>query len=131
MELKGLIDSPLPRALADAVSDLSELVGKQIQLAKAEIATNISSGIAASAWVLAAALLFLLAALLVVEAAVFGVASFGIGLHWACLIVAAALAAVGAGFIVYARSVSRHALTPARTIRQINKDITAAKEQLR
>jgi hypothetical protein len=58
MELKGLIDSPLPRALADAVSDLSELVGKQIQLAKAEIATNISSGIAASAWVLAAALLF-------------------------------------------------------------------------
>ena len=131
MEAKVLANSTLPRAVVDALSDFSDLVGKQIQLAKAEIATNISSGIAASAWMIAAALLFLLAGFLVVEAVVFGIASLGIALHWACLIVAAALAAIGVGLIVYARSTSRNALTPARTIRQINKDISAAKEQLR
>jgi uncharacterized membrane protein len=131
MEVKVLANSTLPRAVADALSDFSELVSKEIQLAKAEIAANISSGIAASAWLIAAALLILLAGFLVVEAAVFGIASFGIALHWACLIVAAAVAAIGAGLIFYARSTSRNALTPARTIRQVNKDISAAKEQLR
>jgi uncharacterized membrane protein YgcG len=131
MDPRALTNSTLPRAIADAVSDLSELVAKQIQLAKAEIAANISSGVAASAWAIAAALFFLFAALLIVEAAVFAIASLGIPLYWACVIVAAVLAAIGAGLIVYARSVSPNALSPARTLRQINKDITAAKEQLR
>jgi hypothetical protein len=77
MEVKVLANSTLPRAVADALSDFPELVSKEIQLAKAEIAANISSGIAASAWLIAAALLILLAGFLVVEALVFGIASLG------------------------------------------------------
>jgi hypothetical protein len=131
MPIEGTAKSTLSRTLADTLGDFSDLIAKQIQLAKAEIAANISSGLLASVWLIAAALLFLLAGLLVIEAAVFGIASLGIALHWASLIVAAALAAIGAGLLFYARSAARDALIPERSIRQIGRDISAAKEQLK
>lgn len=123
--------STLSRTLADTLGDFSDLIAKQIQLAKAELTANINSRLLASVWFIAAALLFLLAALLVIEAAVFSIASMGIALHWASLIVAAALAAIGAGLLFYARSAARDALIPERSVRQISRDIIAAKEQLK
>jgi hypothetical protein len=130
MAPETLAKSTLTRTLADVLGDFSDLVAKQIQLARAEITANISSGILAGVWLAVAALLFLLSAVLVIEAAVFGIASTGIALHWACLMVAALLAAIGGGILFYARSVTRDALTPSRSIRQMNKDISAAKEHL-
>ncbi len=130
MKPEALAQSTLTRAMADVLSDFSDLVAKQIQLARAEITANISSGILSSIWLVLAALLFLVAGILVVEAAVFSIASTGIALHWACLMVAAAVAAIGGGMLVYARSLARDTLTPSRSIRQINKDISAAKEHL-
>jgi uncharacterized membrane protein len=127
---EALAKSALTRTLADALGDFSDLVAKQIQLARAEITDNISNGILASIWLVVAGVLFLLAGVLVVEAAVFGLASTGIALHWACLMIAALLAATAGGILLYARSVARDTLTPARSIRQMNKDILAAKEHL-
>jgi Putative Actinobacterial Holin-X, holin superfamily III len=130
MAPETLAKTALARTLADVLGDFSDLIAKQIQLARAEITANISSGILASTWLGLAALLFLLAVVLVIEAAVFGIANTGIALHWACLMVAAVLAGVGGATLVYARSVARDTLTPARSIRQMNKDISAAKEHL-
>jgi hypothetical protein len=127
----GLRKAPLPRTLADALGDFADLVSKQIQLARAEMTANISSALFASAWVIVAALLFLLAGVLLIEGAVFALASMGIALYWSCCIVAAVLAVVGAGLFIYARSAAQDALTLARSIRQINKNVHAAKEQLR
>jgi hypothetical protein len=125
-----LAKSTLTRTLADLLGDFSDLVAKQIQLARAEVTANIGSGILASIWLIAAALVLLLAGVLVIEAAVFAIASTGIALYWACLMIAALLAVVGGGILLYARSVARNKLIPARSIRQINKDIIAAKEHL-
>jgi uncharacterized membrane protein (GlpM family) len=116
--------------LADVLADTSDLFSKQIQLAKSEVMANLRRGVRASVWTIAAGFLFLLTAILVLEAAVFGIASAGIAVHWAFLIVAAVLAAIGLGLMLYSRQLMRDALVPERSVRQINKDISVAKEQL-
>jgi Putative Actinobacterial Holin-X, holin superfamily III len=72
----------------------------------------------------------LIAGLLVVEAAVFAIASFGLALHWACLVVAAVLAAAAIAAFSYGRSAMDDDLIPKRSVRQISQDIRTAKEQL-
>lgn len=131
MASEALGKTGLARSLADVLGDVSDLLSKQIQLAKSEIMANIGRGVRTAVWAGAAAFLFVLAAILVVEAIVFGIASAGIALHWACLIVAAVLAIIGAALLMYARSAAANALVPERSIRQVNRDISVAKEQLR
>jgi hypothetical protein len=72
----------------------------------------------------------LIAGLLVIEAAVFGIASFGIALHWSCLIVAAILAVAAGTAYAMGRSDLDAPLTPNRTIGQLKKDVTTAREQV-
>ena len=122
--------STLTRTLANVLTDFSDLVAKQIELGRAEISANISSAVQASLWLMGAVVLFVMAAGLLIEAAVFALASTGVALQWACLIVAAVLAVVGIGLFFYGRAAAHRGLTPARSIRQINKDISAAKEHL-
>ena len=123
-------DTALVHTLADVLGDVSDLVQKEIRLARAELAEKVTSGMQASLWMVVAGFLGLVAALLVIEAIVFALASLGLALYWACLLVAAVLAAGGAGAFAYGRSAVRQMLVPARGIRQINEDIRTAKEQL-
>ena len=130
MAYERLRNSGLTQALSDLFGDLGDLVQKEIQLAKAEITDKITSRLRASVWMVSAGLLGLIAALLVVEAAVFALASLGLELHWACLLVAAVLAAAGAAAFYHGRSVAETELLPTRSVRQITQDIKTAKEQL-
>ena len=100
---------------------------KELRLAKAEVTENISARLQAGAWMVAAAALAFIAILLVVEAAVFAVASYGLALHWSCLVVAAVLAAAGAAAFSRGRSQSDRQLFPTR---QVSRAIQTAKEQL-
>jgi small-conductance mechanosensitive channel len=125
-----LQNSGLTLAVTDLFVDLADLAQKELQLAKTEITEKITSRLRASVWMVVAGVLGMLAALLVVEAAVFAVASFGLALHWSCLLVAAVLAALGAGAFYYGRSVADEELLPRRAARQITQDIKTAKEQL-
>jgi nitrate reductase gamma subunit len=131
MTPEALGKTGLARSLADVLGDISDLLVKQIQLAKSEVMANIGRGVRAGIWAGAAAFLFMLAAVTAIEALVFGIASTGIALHWACLMVAAVLAVIGIVLLIYARSAAANALIPERSIRQVNKDISVAKEQLR
>ena len=117
-------------AVTALLADLSDLVQKELRLAKAEVADNISARLQAGAWMSAAAALAFIAALLVVEAAVFALASYGLALHWSCLVVAAVLAAAAAAAFSRGRSLSDRELLPNRTIKQVSRDIQTAKEQL-
>ena len=117
MTPEALGKTRLARSLSDAVADTSDLFSKQIQLAKSEVMADIGRGVRASVWTIAAAFLF-------------GIASAGIAVHWACLMVAAVWAAIGLGLIVYSRQFMRNALVPERSVRQFNKDISVAKEQM-
>jgi hypothetical protein len=50
-----LRNSGLVRALIDLLADLSDLVQKEIRLARAEVTENISAKLRASAWMVAGA----------------------------------------------------------------------------
>jgi hypothetical protein len=128
--VEHLKNSALPRALSDVVGDLADLIQKEMQLARAEISAKLSIKIWAGAWMAIAAGLALIAILLVIEGIVFGIATFGIPLHWACLIVAAVLAVAAALAYAKGQANAREELTPTRTIHQVKRDIATAKEQL-
>jgi hypothetical protein len=130
MALDHLQNSGLTRALTDLLADLAELVQKELQLAKTEIAEKITARLRASAWMVAAGVLGMVAALLIVEAAVFAIASFGLALYWSCLVVAAIFVAGAAAAFYHGRSLTEEELLPSRTARQITQDIKTAKEQL-
>ena len=125
-----LKNQALPRALSDVVADLADLFQKELRLAKAELSEKLSIKAWAGVWMAAAAFFALVAVTLVVQAAVFAVATFGFAMHWSCLIVATVLAAVGAAAFAKGRADAAEDLTPNRTIHQVKQDIAIAKEQL-
>jgi hypothetical protein len=130
MAHERLWNSGLTRALADLFADLADLLRKELQLAKTEITEKITSRLRASVWMVVAGVVGLVAALLLVEAAVFAIASFGLALHWSCLLVAAVLAAGAAAAFYHGRSIAEDEFLPARTVKQVTQDIKTAKEQL-
>jgi putative superfamily III holin-X len=131
MAVDHLQNSSLTRAVTDLLADLTELVRKELHLAKTEITEKITSRLRASIWWMVGAGIFgLIAALLVVEAAVFALSSFGLALHWSCLLVAAVLIAIAAAAFFHGRSLADDELLPSRTVRQIAQDIKTTKEQL-
>jgi hypothetical protein len=126
----ALRNSEVTRALSDLLADLSDLVQKEIRLAKAEIGEKITSRLQASVWMVAAGFIGVVAMLLVVEAAVFALVAYGLQPYWACLLMAVVLAAGAAAAFFHGRSMANEELTPTRTVKQVSEDIRIAKEQL-
>jgi VIT1/CCC1 family predicted Fe2+/Mn2+ transporter len=130
MAIEHLRESALPRALSDVLSDLSDLVQKEMRLARAEISAKISAKVRAGVYMSAAGFLGLIALFLALQGVVFWIASLGLAMHWSCLIVAAAIALIAGLAFLKGRADAREELTPSRTIHQIKQDITTTKEQL-
>jgi uncharacterized membrane protein YedE/YeeE len=128
----NLKNSALPRALSDVVADFADLFQKEIQLARAELSEKLSLKIQAGVWMATAAALGIVTLLVLVQAAIFGIASaFGIALHWSCLAVAGLLAVTAAAAFAKGRADAKEELSPTRTIYQVKQDIATAKEQLK
>jgi Putative Actinobacterial Holin-X, holin superfamily III len=130
MAYERLKNATLPQALSEVVADLADLFQKELRLAKAEISAKIATKLSAGIWMSAAAVVALLAVFIVVQAIIFAIASYGIAMHWSCLIVAAGLAAIAGIAFLKGRADAQEELTPGRTIHQIKRDISSAKEQL-
>lgn len=119
----------LPDAFSRVVSDLADLMQKEVRLAKAEIANKLSIGLRAGVWMSVAVVFGGIALLLVVQACVFGLsAATGLALHWSSLIVAAALGVIAAALFSKGKA-GTPALAPDRAIHQVKRDIAVAKEQ--
>jgi hypothetical protein len=123
-------DLTLVSALKEVLSDFSDLLKKELRLARAEVTESVKTGLQAGIWMAAAGLLGLVAVLLLLQAIVFGLASLGLGVGWASLIVAVVLVVAAAAAFFYGRSLARDSMRAERTIRQVNRDITAVREQL-
>jgi type IV secretory pathway VirB2 component (pilin) len=130
MDHDRLRSSGLVQAVTDLFADLADLLQKELQLAKTEITEKIVSRLRASVWMAVAGVLAIVAVLLLIEAAVFGIASFGIALHWSCLIVTGVLLLIAAAAFFQGRAAAEGELMPTRTAKQISQDIKTAKEQL-
>jgi len=116
--------------VTEVVADLADLFQKELRLAGAEMSARLSTKLHAGIWMSVAGVLGLIAGFVLIQAAIFAIASLGIALHWSCLIVAVALGAVALASFLKGRADAREELTPARTIHHVKRDIATVKEQL-
>jgi Putative Actinobacterial Holin-X, holin superfamily III len=123
--------SELVRAIPELLANLSDLIQKELRLARAELNRGLLGGVRAGVWMAVAAVLGLIAVVLIAQAIVFGIASAGIPLHWSSLIVAVLFgAAAGVSFLMGRGSVPSEDLAATRTMRQLSETIKTTKEQL-
>jgi hypothetical protein len=127
---EGIKNTAMVGALSEVVEDLADLFQKEVRLAKAELSEKVSTKLRAGVWMSLTGAFALCAALVLIEAAIFGIASLGLALHWSCLIVAAALSAAAAGSFAIGRADAQAGVTPTRTLHQLRRDVATAKEQL-
>ena len=125
--LRGSIS---PNAFSNVLSDFADLFQKELQLAKAEFSSKLTTKLRGGVWMLAASALFLLAGAVFSQAVVIWITTFGIALHMACLIVAGVLLVLALVAFVAGRGDVTENLTPTRSIHHIKEDIRTTKEQL-
>lgn len=130
MAHETLRDSGLVRAATDLFADMSDLVQKEIRLARTEIVHKLSLNVRGGVFMAVAGVLGFLAVIFVLEGIVFAIASAGLAVYWACFIVAAGLLVIAAGVFISGRSQAEADLAP-RTTRQLGATLRTAKEQLR
>ncbi|HEY1362199.1 MAG TPA: phage holin family protein [Xanthobacteraceae bacterium] len=130
MAYERLKNAALPHAVSDVVADLADLFQKETRLARAEVSAKISTKLQAGVWMAVAGVVGFVAFLVLVETVVFAIASAGLAIYWACLIVGGFLAAVAGIAFLKGRADAQEELTPDRTVRNIRRDISTAKEQL-
>jgi Flp pilus assembly protein TadB len=130
MAHERLTNATLPQTLSEVVADLADLLQKEFRLAKAEISAKISTKLNASIWMFTAGMLGLMAGFIVLQAIIFAIASYGIAMHWSSLIVAGGVAVLALVAFFIGRADAQEDLTPGRTIHQIKRDISTAREQL-
>ena len=122
--------STLPNAFSRVITDLADLMQKEIRLARAELTEKLSTSVRAGVWISVAVALAVVAGLLIVQAAVLGLAAWtGIALHWSGLIVAAVIGVAAAAAFAKGKADVPDQLTPDRAMNQVKQDIAVAKEQ--
>jgi hypothetical protein len=130
MAYERLKNATLPRAVPEVVAALADLVQKEVRLAKAELSAKLGRKLQAGIWMSAAGILGLIGGVFLMQGLAFAIASYGIAMHWACLIVAGILV-IGSGLaFLKGHANAQEELTPVRTIHQIKRDISIVKEQL-
>lgn len=131
MSQTAIRDSALLRTLADLFADFSDLVQKELQLARAELAENVARQLRAPLWMAVGGVTALFAGMAILEAIILGIAAAGLPLPWSCLLVGVVLAII-AGITFYAAraSAARASLTPTRSARQLSQTLKTVKEQV-
>jgi len=121
-----------PGALVGTLfTDFSDLLSKEIALAKGEFAENMSAKAAGAGSMAVAGVILLAALMTVIAGTVFLIASFGLALHWSAFIVGGVLAV--AGFIVFSMGKAKLAgdTLPVRSMTQVQRDVRVVKEKLK
>jgi hypothetical protein len=110
-------EQSLGALFATASRDLSALVHSEIELAKTEIRVDVKNGVAAGAMFAATALLGLLALILLLIAAAYGLVAAGLPRAVAFLVVAGVLLVIAGALAFVAKRAVAKVGPPERTIR--------------
>jgi uncharacterized protein YacL len=126
------IDSrPVSELFADALKQLSKLMHNELQLARAEIAVKASEAISGMGLVVGAGISMIPALVLLLMALAAWIEELGTRSSIAHLIAGAVGLVIGG--ILAGIGISRlkaNSLVPKRTLEQIQRDVTAAKEHV-
>ena len=119
---KGVVD-----LAGDVLKEVATLLQTELQLLRAEVLEKLTFTALSAALVGAGALLLIATIVLLLQAAIAGLVSYGFSWSVAILIVAAAAFLVGAGLIwLGLHRLSLVRLAPSKTLDQLQKDLTIA-----
>lgn len=115
--------------VSDALSHVSALVRKEVDLARAEISQNLNRAVTAVGLLVGAVVAALVALNVLAAALVAGLTEAGIDAGWSALIVGVGLAIIA--FALSAKGVNdlkASSLAPTRTAKNVQRDAQAVKE---
>ncbi len=119
---KGVVD-----LASDALKEVATLLQIEFQLLRAEVLEKLTFTALSAALIGGGALLLMATIVLLLQAAIAGLVSYGVSWSVAILIVAAAAFLVGAGLIwLGLHRLSLVRLAPSKTLDQLQKDSTIA-----
>ena len=122
----------VPELFTDLVTQLTTLFRKEIQLARTEVSEKVTVAASGIGFILGGAVLGIAALVMLLQAAVAWLGRAGVPEHWAYLIVGVVVAVIA---YVLARSgmnsLNAEKLTPSKTVEQLQRDATTAREQVR
>lgn len=125
-------DRSITALLGDLSGNVSTLMRKEIQLARAETSEKVGQAMTAVGSILGGAVLALGALIVLLQALVIALTSAGIPPGWAALIVGVIVAAVAYGLIHKGTSdLKAHNLAPERTLDSLKHNTQTLKEQTR
>jgi membrane protein implicated in regulation of membrane protease activity len=130
------MSSDLNRSVPDLIGDLlqqtSSLVQKEVQLARAELSEKLSVMGGAAASIGVAAALLMAALVIILQGIAALLVTFGLSTWVSSLIVGVVVAVIA--YVLLRAGVNRMksaSLTPDRTVHQVSRDATMAKEAVR
>lgn len=118
----------LPQLVSDLASDLSTLVRKEIELARAELGDKLNRLRNAAIEAAAGAILILFGALFLLQALALALAEL-IGLGWAYVVVGAGLILLGGLAFLLSRRSAPDQLALERSGEQLKETVRVAREQ--
>lgn len=130
MDYDRLKETALSRAAAEVLADAADLIRREVRLARAELSTKLAVKVQGGIWIGLAGVFALVALFQLTQAIAFAIASTGLALHWACLIVAGGLLVIAGVATLIGRARLGADPTPHRTLRNLQNDVSMAKEQL-
>lgn len=122
----------VPEIFVDVINQVTTLMRKEGELARAELSEKVSQIGAGLGLVIGGAVLIMPGLVVLLEAGVAALQSTGMAAHWAALIVGGAVVVVG--LILVAVAVTRFKaknLVPSKTIEQLQRDAAVVKDQMR
>jgi hypothetical protein len=123
---------PISAIFVDLVNQLTALVRKEGQLARAEMSENMSQIGVALGLVVGGSVLLIPALVILLQAAVAGLAAAGLAAGWASLVVGGAALVIGLALLAFGVSRLRAGrLVPTKTIQQLQRDAAVATQQVR
>ena len=117
--------------ISDALTHMSTLVRKEVDLARAEISENLNRAMVAVGLLVGAIVMALVALIVLAGALTAAIAELGIEEGWAALIVAVIFAVI-AGIMAAkgANDLKASSLAPTRTAENLRRDKDAVKESI-
>ncbi len=115
--------------VGDALTHVSGLVRKEVDLARAEIHENMSRAVVALGMIIAAAVIALTSLNVLAAALISGLADAGLEAGWAALLVGVVFAGLAFGLMAKGLSdLKLSSLAPTRTAKNVQRDAEAVKE---
>ena len=122
----------IPELLGDLSGNVSTLMRKEIQLARAETSEKMSQAMVAVGSILAGAVLALAALIVLLQALVIALTNAGIPAGWSALIVGVIVAGIAYALAQKgANDLKTGNLVPERTIDSLKQDAQTLKEEAR